>query len=171
MHGLTSLVCLKLLNHDFWKQKKFKQDLKKKKKWLRKEACLVCAPHLPSYPCSGFGVVFFFRELVPFTYGPGWWMIPSEVPPTPWVPLWLSAQENQPLCTKALTFLTLSPRRVCQLEAESHQDWRPGHLSRCKLPGALNRVMAGTWTRNRHVPLSSKGVFPVQPVEAQLFYK
>lgn len=154
MHGFTSLVCLNLLNHNFLKQK---IEAEPEKKVTQKARVFGLLPSPPaSYPSSVFGMMFFFRELVPFTYVPGWWIIPSEVSPRPRVPLWLSAQENQPLCTKALTFLTLSPSRVCQPEAYSHQDWRLRRLPRCKLPGALNGVMAGTWTRNLHVPYPPK---------------
>lgn len=72
MHGFTSLGCLNLLNHNFFKTKNLSKTCKK---WLIKEGCLVCFPHLP--PHTHLQSDVFLHELVPLTYVPGWWIVPS----------------------------------------------------------------------------------------------
>lgn len=63
---------------------------------------------------------------------------------------------NRPPHTLALTCLTLYLSGVCQPEAQPHRDCRLDHLSRCRLPVALNRVVTGTWTRNPRVSYPRK---------------
>lgn len=120
----------------------------------------------PSYPSSVFRVRFSFQGPVPFTYAPGWWIIPSEVSPRPLAPLWLSAQANQPLCAHLPQPL---PQPCLPAGGLITPRLKAGPFTQVQTPRGSGR--SHDWDRNQKPArlLSTKCIVLARPARAQLF--
>lgn len=155
MHGFTSLVCLNLLNHNFFKQKieagpEKKSDSESKGVWLASlTSCKLPVFSLRSDVFLSWACPL---HLCAWLMDNSLWGV-SKTLSTPLVKC-----PRKPTTVHQSTHLPHPFPQSClpAREAYSHHDGRLRRLPRCKLPGALNGVMAGTWTRNLHVPYPPK---------------